>query len=530
MAKPKVLISDKMSERAKEIFIESGVDVDVKTGLKPEELKEIIGNYQGLAIRSSTKVTKDIIDAAKNLKVIARAGIGVDNVDIPAATAKGVIVMNTPFGNSITTAEHTIAMMFAAARQIPAASSSTHASKWEKNKFMGTELAFKTLGMIGCGNIGSIVADRAQGLKMKVMVYDPFLSEERAKDINVEKAATLDDLLKKADFITLHTPLTEQTKNILGAENLKKTKKGVHIVNCARGGLIDEKALKELLDSGHIAGAALDVFETEPAINNVLFGHENVVCTPHLGASTNEAQENVALQVAEQISAYLISGAITNALNVPSVSAEDSQKLNPYISLGEKIGKLAGQVADDGISKVTIEYAGEVSKLNTKPITNVIVKGLLESFVDPELVNIVNAPSIAKDRNIKITESKHEDSLEYNTLVTIKLEVKGKETSVSGSLFNSEPRLVSVDDVKLEAGLEGEMILILNEDKPGLIGGVGNVLGDSKINIANFHLGRSGKNKGKAIALVGVDGTVSKEVLGKIEKLPSVLKVRVLKF
>lgn len=530
MAKPKVLISDKMSERAKEIFIESGVDVDVKTGLKPEELKAIIGNYDGLAIRSSTKVTKDILEHATNLKVIARAGIGVDNVDIPAATAKGVIVMNTPFGNSITTAEHTIAMMFAVARQIPVASESTHASKWEKNRFMGSELAFKTLGMIGCGNIGSIVADRAQGLKMKVCVYDPFLSEERAKDINVEKIATLDELLKKADFITLHTPLTEQTKNILGAENLKKTKKGVFIVNCARGGLIDEKALKELLDSGHIAGAALDVFETEPAVNNILFGHENVVCTPHLGASTNEAQENVALQVAEQISAYLISGAITNALNVPSVSAEDALKLNPYISLGEKLGKLAGQVTDGGISKVTIEYEGEVSSLNTKPVTNAIVKGLIESFVDPELVNIVNAPAIAKERNVKITESKQAESKEYNTLVTIKVEAGGKESVVSGSLFNNEPRLVKIDDVILEAGLESEMLLVLNEDKPGLIGGVGNVLGDAKINIANFHLGRSGKNKGKAIALVGVDNNVTKDVLGKLEKLPSVLKVKSLKF
>jgi D-3-phosphoglycerate dehydrogenase / 2-oxoglutarate reductase len=312
MSKPKVLISDKLSARAKEIFEENGVHVDVKVGLKPDELAEIIGEYDGLAIRSATKVTKEIIAKAKKLKVVGRAGIGVDNVDIPSATAKGIIVMNTPFGNSITTAEHAIALMFAAARQIPVANASTHAGKWEKNKFMGVELAFKTLGLIGCGNIGSIVADRAQGLKMKVVVSDPFLSEERARDIGVEKVS-LDDLLKRADFISLHTPLNDQTRNILGEQNLAKTKKGVIIINCARGGLVDEKALRKQLDSGHVASAGFDVFETEPATDNILFGHENFICTPHLGASTNEAQENVALQVAEQISEYLTKGSITNA-------------------------------------------------------------------------------------------------------------------------------------------------------------------------------------------------------------------------
>lgn len=531
MAKPKVLISDKLSPKAKEIFESKDVEVDVKVGLSPEELKGIISNYDGLAIRSATKVTKEILESATNLKVVGRAGIGVDNVDIPEATAKGVIVMNTPFGNSITTAEHAIALMFATARQVPQASASTHQGKWEKSKFMGTELAFKTLGMIGCGNIGSIVADRAQGLKMKVCVYDPYLSEERAKDINIQKVEKLEDLLGKADFITLHTPLTDQTRNILNAERLKVVKKGAYIVNCARGGLIDEKALKDTLDSGHIAGAALDVFEVEPATDNVLFGHEKVVCTPHLGASTNEAQENVAIQVAEQIADYLTKGSITNALNVPSVSAEDAQKLSPYINLGDNLGKLAGQISDGGVEAVKIEYFGEVTKLNTKPITSNIVKGILESFVDAEIINIVNAPSIAKDRNIKVTESKSaEANEEYSTLVSITIEAGGKATTVKGSLFNKEPRLVKVDSVNLEANLEGEILFIENEDKPGLIGGIGKILGDDNVNIANFHLGRRVKEKGNAIALVAVDNNVSKELVENISKLPSVIKVISLNF
>jgi D-3-phosphoglycerate dehydrogenase len=527
MAKPKVLISDKLSPRAKEIFEENGVAVDVKTGLKPEELAAIIGDYDGLAIRSATKVTKDIISKATKLKVVGRAGIGVDNVDIPAATAKGIIVMNTPFGNSITTAEHAIALMFAAARQIPAANESTHAGKWEKNKYMGVELAFKTLGMIGCGNIGSIVADRALGLKMKVVVSDPYLSEERARDIGVEKVS-FEELLKRADFITLHTPLTEQTRNILNKESLSKTKKGVIIVNCARGGLVDENALRELLDSGHVAAAGFDVFETEPATSNVLFGHENFVCTPHLGASTNEAQENVALQVAEQISEYLTKGSITNALNIASVSAEDAKKLNPYILLGEKLGKLSAQVVEGGISKVEIEYEGHAAELNTKLVTNVILKCLLENVV--ETVNMINAPVVAQERNIKVSEVKHEREGDYATLVTINLTVSGKVTSIKGTLFNNEARLVKVDDVNLEASLEGNMIFVENEDKPGLVGNIGQVLGENKINIANFHLGRAQKDAGKAIALVGVDNDVSDDLIAKIKKIPNALKVKFLKF
>ena len=381
---PKVLISDKMDPKAAQIFRERGVEVDEITGKTPDELKAIIGQYDGLAIRSSTKVTKDILEHATNLKVVGRAGIGVDNVDIPAASAKGVVVMNTPFGNSITTAEHAIALMFALARQLPEADASTQAGKWEKNRFMGVELTAKTLGLIGAGNIGSIVADRARGLKMKVVAFDPFLTPERAIEMGVEKV-TLDDLLARADFITLHTPLTDQTRNILSAENLAKTKKGVRIINCARGGLIDEAALKAGLDSGHIAGAALDVFVEEPAKASPLFGTPNFVSTPHLGASTTEAQVNVAIQVAEQMADFLVSGGVTNALNMPSLSAEEAPKLKPYMALAEKLGSLVGQLEGDAITGVAVEVEGHAAELNQKPITAAVLAGLMRVIKAPLL-------------------------------------------------------------------------------------------------------------------------------------------------
>ena len=359
MSKPKVLISDALSPAAVQIFKDRGVEVDFQPNLgkDKDKLAEIIGNYDGLAIRSATKATAKIIEKATRLKVIGRAGIGVDNVEIPAATAKGIIVMNTPFGNSITTAEHAITLMLALAREIPQADASTQAGKWEKNRFMGVEITGKTLGVIGCGNIGAIVADRALGLRMKVIAFDPFLSPERAKDIGVEKVE-LDDLFKRADFITLHTPLTDKTRNIIDAAALAKMKKGVRIINCARGGLVDEQALVDALNSKHVAGAAFDVFVEEPATKNVLFGHPNVICTPHLGASTTEAQENVALQVAEQMSDYLLTGAISNAVNFPSITAEEAPKLKPFIELAEKLGSFAGQLTESGILKVEITYEG----------------------------------------------------------------------------------------------------------------------------------------------------------------------------
>src|SRR5688572_1256081 len=418
---PKVLISDALSPAAVQIFKDRGVEVDFQPNLgkDKDKLAEIIGNYDGLAIRSATKVSGKILEKAKNLKVIGRAGIGVDNVEIPAATARGIIVMNTPFGNSITTAEHAITLLLALARQIPQADQSTQAGKWEKNRFMGVEITGKTLGVIGCGNIGSIVADRAIGLKMKVIAFDPFLSQERALDLGVEKVE-LDELFRRADFITLHTPLTDKTRNVIGAEAIEKMKKGVRIINCARGGLVDETALRAALDSGRVAGAAFDVFTTEPATENPLFGHPNVVCTPHLGASTAEAQENVALQIAEQMSDYLLRGAISNAVNFPSITAEEAPKLKPFIALAEKLGSFAGQLTETGISKVQLCYEGAVAQMNTKALTSSAIAGLLRPMLED--INVVSAPLVAKERGIVVEETTREMAVDYESLITVTVE------------------------------------------------------------------------------------------------------------
>ncbi len=524
---PKVLISDALSPAAVAIFKDRGVEVDIKSGLKPDELAAIIDQYDGLAIRSATKVTKDLIAKATNLKVVGRAGIGVDNVDVPAATAKGIVVMNTPFGNSITTAEHALAMIFALARDIPQANTSTHAGKWEKSKFMGIELCGKVLGVIGCGNIGSIVADRAVGLKMKVMAFDPYLSEERATKLGVERV-DLDTLFAKADFITLHTPLTEQTRNVVDAKAFAIMKKGVRIINCARGGLVDEVALKEALDSGHVGGAGLDVFVEEPAKTNALFGNEKVICTPHLGASTNEAQENVALQVAEQMSDYLMSGAVTNALNMPSVSAEEAPRLKPYLKLAEQLGAFAGQVVAGGIKSVTVEYDGLVSQLNTKPLTATVLMGLLSKQLDS--VNMINAPVIAKERGIELAETKRDEARDYQTLVRVKITTEAGQHTVEGTLIGgAKPRITEVDGVAIEAEISPEMLYVRNEDKPGFIGHLGTKLGDGKVNIATFHLGRT-KPGATAVLLVSVDQGISAALLGEIGKLPGVVEARHLRF
>ncbi len=527
MTKPKVLISDKMDPNAARIFEERGCDVDVITGQTPEELMKIIGQYEGLAIRSSTTVTPEILAAATNLKVIGRAGIGVDNVDIPAASAKGVVVMNTPFGNSITTAEHAIALMFAVARQIPEANAQTQAGLWPKNGFMGVELTGKTLGLIGAGNIGSIVASRALGLRMKVVAFDPFLTPERAVEMGVEKAE-LDTLLAKADFITLHTPLTDQTRNILSAENLAKTKKGVRIINCARGGLIDEAALKAGLDSGHIAGAALDVFAKEPAKESPLFGTPNFICTPHLGASTNEAQVNVALQVAEQMADYLVNGGVTNALNMPSLSAEEAPKLKPYMALAERLGSLVGQLAHDNLTQISIEVEGAAAQLNIKPITGAVLAGLMRRYSDT--VNMVNAPFLAKERGMDIREVRHDKEGVYHTLVRVTVETQAGPRSVAGTLFgNTEPRLVDIFGIGIEADLDGHMLYIVNEDAPGFIGRVGTLLGANALNIGTFHLGRRSAG-GEAILLLSMDSAIPETVLNEARKLPGVKTVKALKF
>jgi D-3-phosphoglycerate dehydrogenase len=524
---PKVLISDKMSPLAEQTFKDAGVEVDFKPGLSKEELIEIIGEYDGLAIRSSTKVTPNVLKAATNLKVIGRAGIGVDNVDVPEATNSGVVVMNTPFGNSITTAEHAIAMMMALVRQIPEANASTHAGKWEKSRFMGMEVTGKTLGLIGCGNIGSVVAERALGLKMKVVAFDPYLAVERAADLGITKVE-LDELFERADVISLHTPLTDQTRGIVGEDAFAKMKDGIRIVNCARGGLVDEAALLKALDSGKVAGAALDVFEVEPAKENPLFGHENVICTPHLGASTTEAQVNVALQVAEQMSEYLLTGGVTNALNMPSLSAEEAPKLKPYMDLAEQIGGFAGQITETGLKRVVIEYEGHVASLNTNPLTAVVLEGLLSPLMDS--VNMVNAPVVAKERNIQITEVKHDREGDYHTSIRLTVETDRGERTVAGTLFaNGTPRIVDVDGVRLEAELAQEMLYVVNDDKPGFIGALGSLLGYNGVNVATFALGRRIEGE-EAVALVAVDSPVQDIVLDQLTALAHVRQAKRLSF
>ena len=524
--KPKVLISDKMSPLAAQIFRDRGIHVDVKPDLDVDALKAIVGEYDGLAVRSSTKVRGPLLEAAGNLKVIGRAGIGVDNVDVTAATQRGIVVMNTPYGNSITTAEHAIAMMLAVARQIPQANASTHAGKWEKTRFMGVELMGKTLGIVGCGNIGSVVADRAQGLKMKVVAYDPFLTPDRAADLGVEKVE-LDALLTRADFISMHTPLTEATRNIIDAKALAKTKKGVRIVNCARGGLIVEEDLKKAIESGHVAGAALDVFAHEPAENNPLFGMDQVVATPHLGASTTEAQEKVALQIAEQMADYLLTGAVTNALNMPSVSAEDAPKLKPYMKLAEQLGSFAGQATETALKAVTVEYEGQVTEINTKPLTAVVLQGLLSPLL--ESVNMVSAPAIAKERGLDISEVRHERAGAYQTLIRLTVTTESQTRAIAGTLFNDQPRIVEIKGIPMDARLGPHMVFITNEDKPGLIGALGMLFGNAGINIATFNLGRSAPG-GDAIALIEVDQPIDEAMIGKIRALPQVMRCKPMTF
>ena len=529
MSKPKVLISDALSPAAVQIFKDRGIEVDFQPdlGKDKDKLAAIIGNYDGLAIRSATKATAKILEKATRLKVIGRAGIGVDNVEIPAATAKGIIVMNTPFGNSITTAEHAITLMLALAREIPQADSSTQAGKWEKNRFMGVEITAKTLGVIGCGNIGSIAADRALGLRMKVIAFDPFLSPERARDIGVEKVE-LDDLLKRADFITLHTPLTDKTRNIIDATSIAKMKKGVRIINCARGGLVDEQALADALKSGQVAGAAFDVFVEEPAKTNILFGLPNVICTPHLGASTTEAQENVALQVAEQMSDYLLTGAISNAVNFPSITAEEAPKLKPFVELAEKLGSFAGQLTETGIQKVTITYEGAVAGMKVKALTSAALSGLLRPMLGD--VNVVSAPVVAKERGMVVDEVTRAAVSDYESLITVTVTTERQERSVSGTVYHDgKPRLVDIKGIRVDAEFGKSMIYVTNEDKPGFIGKFASLLGDAKVNIATFHLGRN-KQGGDAIALVEVDGVVPAGALDSILKLPHVKQAKTLTF
>ena len=530
MTAPKVLVSDKLSETAVQIFRDRGIDVDFlpDLGKDKEKLAEVIGQYDGLAIRSATKVTPSLLEHATNLKVVGRAGIGTDNVDKEASSKKGVIVMNTPFGNMITTAEHAIAMMFAVARQIPEASASTHAGKWEKSKFMGVELTGKTLGVIGAGNIGGIVCDRARGLKMKVIAFDPFLGEDKAKQMQVEKVEDLDDLLKRADFITLHVPLTDQTRNILSRENLAKTKKGVRIINCARGGLVDEVALAELLKSGHVAGAGFDVFAEEPAKENPLFGLPNVVCTPHLGASTTEAQENVALQVAEQMSDYLMTGAVQNALNMPSVTAEEAAIMGPWIKLSEHLGAFIGQMTDEPIKAINILYDGEAATMNLEALNCAAIAGIMKPISSE--VNMVSAPIIAKERGIKISTTNQAQSGAFEGYVKVTVVTDTRERSIAGTVFSDgKPRFIQIKGINIDAEVGAHMLYTTNRDEPGIIGALGQTMGRNGVNIANFTLGRKDAG-GEAIALLYVDEAVPAEARAQLAETGLFNQIKPLQF
>ncbi|EYD74623.1 D-3-phosphoglycerate dehydrogenase [Rubellimicrobium mesophilum DSM 19309] len=526
---PRVLISDELSTAAVQIFKDRGVEVDYqpKLGKDKDALLAIIGDYDGLAIRSATKATEKLIAAAANLKVIGRAGIGVDNVDIPAASKKGVIVMNTPFGNSITTAEHAIAMMLAVARQIPEANASTHAGKWEKSRFMGVELTGKTLGVIGAGNIGGIVCDRARGLRMKVIAYDPFLSEERADQLGVEKVE-LEDLLHRADFITLHVPLTDQTRNILSREAIQKLKPGVRIVNCARGGLVDEEALAEALKSGHVAGAALDVFAVEPATASPLFNLPNVVCTPHLGAATTEAQENVALQVAEQMSDYLLTGAVTNALNMPSVTAEEAKVMGPWIRLAGHLGNFVGQMTDEPIKAINVLYDGVASTMNLAALNCAVIAGIMRR-ANPD-VNLVSAPVIARERGIHVSTTRQDQTGMFEGYVKVTVVTDARERSVAGTVFSDgKPRFIQIKGITVDAEIGANMVYTTNEDVPGIIGTLGQTMGENGVNIANFTLGRSQRG-GEAIAILYVDDPVPEPILDKLRRTGMFQQVKALAF
>lgn len=520
---PKVWIADKMSERAVEVFRTRGIDVDYKPGLSDDEKLAIAGDYDGIAVRSSTTLKDGLLDAAERVKVIGRAGIGVDNIDVNHCSRRGVVVMNTPFGNTITTAELAISHLLSAARQIPAASTSTKAGKWEKSRFMGMELTGKKAGVIGAGNIGAIVCDRLKGLHMSVYVYDPFISDERASAIGVTKVESVAELVEQVDVLTIHVPLLDATRNLIDAEMIQRMKPGAILVNCARGGIVDEKALYDACKSGHLRAAALDVYESEPARENPLFDLDNISCTPHIGASTDEAQENVAVQVAEQMADFLLLGTVSNAVNVPSLSEEEGRQLAPYLKMAKQLGQFMGQLMKPGYNKVAIHFEGELSKLNRKPMVNTILQGLLSQSFDE--VNAVNAAMLAKERGIDIAEVSRDASDHFNNLIRLEVEGDDGYHCLEGTLFDeTRARLVSIDTCDIELAPEGNIIYLQNLNKPGVVAAVGAVLAESDINIADFRLGRRGDDE--AIALVCVDSAPSEEVLDQLMKLPNMVDVR----
>lgn len=524
----RVLVSDSMAAEVVEILNNApGIKVEVKTNLKPEELKNIIKDFDALIVRSATKVTAEIIEAAAKLSVIGRAGAGVDNIDIAAASKRGIVVMNTPGGNTVTTAEHAIAMMLALARRIPQATASMKAGKWEKSKFMGNEYCNKTLGIVGLGRVGAVVADRAKGLKMNVLAHDPFISPDLAAQMGVT-LVTLEEIYKQSDFITIHSPLSKETKNLIDVKSFAKMKKGVFLIHCARGGIVNEKALYDALVSGKVAGAAIDVFEEEPTKNMDLVKHDNVICTPHLGASTDEAQTNVAIAIAHQVAAYFATGEIKGAVNFPSVSAELMTVIRPYLDLAEKLGNFQAQLITGALQQVDIEYSGEIIKHNVAPITISLLKGLLDPIL-VESVNYINAPVIAKERGIKVVESKSSEVKDYTSMITMTVKTS-KETSVTaGALFGKhDPRIVRINEFSVEIVPEGHMLAVSNADQPGVIGNLGTTLGKNKVNIARLNLSRDAEVK-LALVVLNTDSAVPEDVMEKLRKLPHVISVKSIK-
>jgi len=515
-----------MSSLASSVFTERGIDVVQSAKLSAEELLDTIGEFEGLAIRSATTVTPALLQKASRLKVVGRAGIGVDNVDVPACTAAGIVVMNTPFGNAITTAEHAMAMMLSLARHIPQANASTQAGKWEKSRFMGTELTGKLLGIIGAGNIGSIVAKKAIGYGLHVQAYDPFLTSERADKLGVRKVE-LDVLLESSDIISLHVPKTPETANIISASALNRMKPGAMLINCARGGLVDELALKVALESGHLKGAALDVYEQEPAKENALFGLDNVICTPHLGAATAEAQEKVAVQIAEQMSDYLLDNAISNALNAPNLDAEEARQLMPFLQLAQRLGSFVGQLTPDPIRSLTITYGGDARQLNTEPLTTQVIQSVLERH--HASVNSVNARELARLQSMDVIDAYSDANDEYQSRITIEATTDTMQRHVAGTLIRNRPRVIDVKGIALESELGQHMLYITNEDTPGVVGAIGTTAGKHGINIANLHLGRHAAGD-SAIALLEIDQPAELLDLDELRALPGINDVKYLYF
>ncbi len=520
----RVLVSDSLSPQGVEILQRAeGLQVDVKTGMSPDELKGVIGDYDALVIRSATKVTAEILEAATRLKVVGRAGIGVDNVDVPAATKRGVVVMNTPGGNTVTTAEHALALMMSLVRNVPQATMSMKQGQWEKKKFQGRELCGKTLGVIGLGNIGAIVADRAIGLKMKVVAYDPFISDERAAKIGVE-LADLDHLYQRADIVTVHVPLIDETRNLLNREAFAKMKPGAYLVCAARGGIVDEEALLEALDAGQLSGAALDVFRAEPPGLTPLVQHERVICTPHLGASTSEAQEAVSLQVAEQIVDYLTEGTIRNALNVPSIPGEALEQMRPYLEMARSLGRLQAQLGVQGLKGVELMYSGKTAEGRTGLLTAAALEGLLSASLG-ERVNLVNAPVVAHNRGIRVVETTASNGEDYSALIRMRVAIAPGSYSLAGAIFGRrDPRIVEIDGIAIEAIPKGHLLVFWNYDRPGLVGSIGTTLGKHQINIGQMQFGRD-EPGGRAVTVVNVDSIVGDAVLAELRGLPNVISV-----